>query len=156
MSAHAYRYDEQEMLRGIAQWRRENAPQPIEVKPELPKYMEIPKKPVQSFYVVPDIPLPKVIKPSTSPTQLLGIAATYFGVSKEEILKRNNEWKSCHRRYACYLILREQDYSFPCISRVFKQHHTTCISGFERAHYLLKSDPNFVQTVNDLKRLIKR
>ena len=78
-----------------------------------------------------------------------------YGISKEEMIgpKRNKE--IANARHACiYLIRQVTDMSLPSIAKVFNRDHATIMSSLKNVESRVKSDPDFLSELTDMKKEI--
>ena len=78
-----------------------------------------------------------------------------YGISKEEMIgpKRNKE--IANARHACvYLIRQVTDMSLPAIAKVFNRDHATIMSSLKNIESRIKTDPDLLTDLNDMKKEI--
>ena len=85
--------------------------------------------------------------------RLLNKASELFDVHKRDLNSRVRYGFIMPARFAMYKALRERNWSYPRIGRLFDKDHSTIIHGVKRAEYLMERDASYAAKVDDLINL---
>ena len=85
--------------------------------------------------------------------RLLNKASELFDVHKRDLNSRVRFAFIMPARFAMYKALRERNWSYPRIGRLFGKDHSTIIHGVKRAEWLMGRDESYAAKVNELINL---
>ncbi len=84
-------------------------------------------------------------------SDIIAIAADMTAVRPEVIKGRSRNGPVIRIRQACYLIAREQGWSYPEIGNRMDRDHSTVVHGCATAQRWCTNDPYFATMVNNLR-----
>lgn len=84
-------------------------------------------------------------------SDILTIAAEMACIDRAMILGNSKYRRFVRVRQACYLVAREQGYSYPFIGRLVNRDHTTVIHGADKALIIAERDQVFAAFLDQLR-----